>query len=318
MLFALVFIAIWIEEWDKIVSFIFLLGASIIWVSDITESISKVSTYCQEIYRRVINDKPELLADLVAEIQNQKGKTKNFSDAYRKLRNLILLNGEDDDFINKISRFTEPLYAKSIGQISFISTTNQYNMDGLVLFFNTKTGEILLKDNELSLGISGVKVITRPNVSPSKLIVVKYITITGTGTFGHSVKFYTFDDGLVLTSLDKPYSEVNSGWDAFETDTVEFKTRNDVVVKNGVMEIHTVGVALVYGEKLEYRDLPEEIYIWKTNSRSFEQIKGRLTHKQGLMTNIYSDIADAKGNWFQKPMVLESGSVNDVFEEEQW
>lgn len=300
---------------NKIFSVIVLIAGITIWISDIAESINNISSYAKDLYTNIYNESSHLLEEIVNDVNSKNEEYNDFSESYSNLLSII---GENDPIIVKASKWNEQLYASNLGKVTFISTTDQYKMDGFAVFLDSRTGKVLLKDTEFPLGINGIKIFGKANVSPNQLVIVKYITITGTGTFGESVRFYTIDDGLVLTSLDKPFSEVNSGWHAFETDTVEFKTKNDIILKNNVMEIHTIGIAVVHGEQLEYRELPQEIYVWKPNSRSFEQTEGRLTHKQGLMTSIYSDIAGAAGDWFKKPTVLQSGSLKDVFQEEQW
>ncbi|MBE4467445.1 hypothetical protein HJ014_22755 [Vibrio parahaemolyticus] len=315
---------------------IVVLGVLTIGLSNFAESIDKLSTYVKKGYSIVKSSdklptypskvhstvKPNELSvqsdlnEISLLINNSQGG--DIQNAYKKLMSYLNDREKNSQLIVDAMKWGEELYAKTTEDVVVISTNNQYKMPAFVLIFDAQTGELLLADDELGLGVTGVKVIEETGASPSALVILKYISITGTGTFGNSVKFYAIDKGQALLSLDKPYSEVNSGWSAFEKDTVEFKTRNDVVVKNGMLEIHTTGIAIVEGDNSLNRKLPEEIYIWDPKSRQFDQVKGRITYKQGLMTHIYSDIADPAGDWFTMPRRVDGNDLDDVFTEEDW
>lgn len=304
---------------NKFIAVLLVVVVVISGISSFTESVDKLVIYAQKSYSAVTSDDKSsinYLSELVYSIKNvQDG---DYGASYKKLHQYLINNEVGIDVISGAMEWNQDLYAKKIGSIVVIITTNQYKMPAFALFFNANTGELILSDNELGLGVMDVKTIEKTGASPSSLLIIRYISISGTGTFGSSVKFYTIDSDLVLLSLDKPYSEINSGWSAFKADTVEFKTKNDILVKNGVMEIHTTGVVIVGEKNVEYRKLPEEVYIWNPNSRQFDQTIGRITHKEGLMTHIYSDIAEPTGDWFTKPRIISSKEQDLFFVEEQW
>lgn len=299
---------------NSILSFV----ALVVLLATFTDSIDKLSAFTEKHFLETVDDK--LMINDLNEIRFLINETQDgsFEKVYKKLSNYLTAREESVQVVVGAMEQGEKLYIKKIDGVVVISTNNQYKREAFVLFFNAKTGDVLLADDELGLGITGVKVIEKTGASPSSLLIVKYITITGTGTFGNSVKFYAIDGDLVLLSLDKPYSEVNSGWGAFEADTVEFKTKNDVLVKNGVMEIHTTGVAIIGDDSFQYQKLPEEVYVWNPLSHQFDQVKGRITDKESLMTHIYSDIAGARGDWFIKPRRIDRNELDEVFSEEGW
>ncbi len=113
-----------------------------------------------------------------------------------------------------------------------------------------------------------------------------------------------------------------AGWGAFKSNLVVFQLCNDYVIRNGLYEIHTSGVVQLVpsGEDEDdiSRFLPREVYVWDRRSRRFDHIEGRLTYKQGLLTSIYSDLADPEGDWFTKPRVIDREERSEGFQEEQW
>lgn len=241
------------------------------------------------------------------------------SKAFDSIRRYLERHGLSSAFLDDASRWSSlSIYADMFNRYAIISTMEQYNRPGFIVFLDSLNDKIVLLDKDFRKGISKVKSVHNYSSSPQVIIAVMYITITGTGTYGKSVRFYTIDNDHVLLSLDKPYFQMNSGWNAFENDPVVFKLRNDFIIRNGVYEIHTSGIVTVGEEgKENIRILPKEIYVWDQRSKQFEQTEGRLTHKAGLLTSIYSDFADPKGDWFTKPRSLGS-EENFDFVDEAW
>ena len=245
--------------------------------------------------------------------------SKNSKDSYDALYKYFNKQGINTEILEKPCRWAEPLYAEMLDQYGVVCTVNQYKMPGFVIFIDCFTNSIVLGDADFPMGIEVAKSLVNKNASPEALFIVRYISISGTGTFGTSVKLYAIDNGFPILSLDKPYYEHNSGWGAFENDPVIFKCRNDYLIKNGLYEIHTQGIVTIgVGLKETCRELPNEIYVWDSRSKQFEQVEGRMTHKQGLLTSIYSDFADPKGDWFKQPPVLTKNNAPFDFVMENW
>lgn len=243
----------------------------------------------------------------------------NPKDSYDALYRYFNKQGLNPDVFGEPCRWDQPLHAEMLGQYGVVCTVNQYNLPGFVVFIDSFANSIALEDVEFPMGIEVTKSLVTEDSSPEALFVVRYISITGTGTFATSVKLYAIDNGFPILSLDKPYYEHNSGWGAFENDPVIFKLRNDYLTRNGLYEIHTQGIITIGdGVKKICRKLPEEIYVWDSRSKQFEQVDGRMTHKQGLLTSIYSDFADPKGDWFKAPPTLTKKSSHLGFVEENW
>lgn len=207
--------------------------------------------------------------------------------------------------------------AEMVGKHALIYATGS---DGYVAFVDADANAVALEDTayegRAAWGLQALKVVRNPHASPPYLVFVRRTTITGTGTYGESINIYTIDDGVPLLSLTKPYSEVNSGWGAFAHATVEFVTRNDVVVRNGISHIQTTGVVRVENDRSIERPLPREVYVWNDVSRQFVQVEGRFASQYALMTSIYSDFADTTGDWFTAPPSFENRATE--FSEEEW
>jgi hypothetical protein len=217
-------------------------------------------------------------------------------------------------------RSNRSIVAQCFGDIGIIATNKQYKEAGLVLFLNLLNNEVILLDEVFPQGISGIKVIENVGVSPHKLFNVKYITITGTGTFGESVRIYALcpvEGHQVAIALDKPYREVNSGWRAFESDFVEFTQRHDFITRNGNLELHATGIVYTNATRTQFRKLPEEIFVWNQEELRFSQTSGRIVKDKKMMTSIYSDLANSIGNWFDKASIEEINQ--DVeYTSEEW
>lgn len=301
----------------KALSFLVVLGVVVIALANVTQAIEKLTQFGKSVYSFA---KPALgesdLATVVQVISKQ--KTGGSKAAYEALREYLRNRDEDFHFILRPMDFDDNLLANTVGGITVVSTVGQYKIEGFVIFIDSASGRVVLVDSEYPLGVRNIKVIEDTGGSPRSLIMVRYISITGAGTFGESVKVYALDKGGVHLALDKPYSEVNSGWNAFESETVEFRTRNDLRLRNGVVEIQSSGVVLFGNDGDQFRELPGELYLWDPRSREFEQILGRKTSPDALMTTIYSDFANPKGEWFEKPQSVDRTLLRQVFIEEDW
>lgn len=301
----------------KALSFVVVVGVVIIALANVTQAIEKLTLFGKSVYSFA---KPVFggsdLATVVQVISKQ--KTGESKAAYEALREYLRNKSEDFQYILRPMDFDANLLAKTVGGITVISTVDQYNIEGFVIFIDSASGGVVLADSEYPLGVRDIKFIEDTGGSPHSLVMVRYISITGTGTLGESVKVYALDNGGVHLALDKPYSEVNSGWGAFESETVEFRTRNDLRLRNGVVEMQTSGVVMFGNDGDQFRELPGELYLWEPRSRSLEQIHGRKTSPDALMTTIYSDFANPKGEWFEKPQSVDRTLLRQVFIEEEW
>lgn len=212
----------------------------------------------------------------------------------------------------------------TIGDKALIAMYSARRLSCLV-FVNMRDTTLTLEDSNFGAGIVKIQIIGPSAKSrPNAIVEVEYTSIYGTGTYATSVKLYALTDGLVLLSLVKPQFEHNSGWGAFKSNSVEFKTKNIFEINPNTLayEIRTIGIAAIGADNKSsdpikgpdgtefkaVRDLPDELYVWNPLSRQFEQREGRVVAGQDLLTSVYSDFADPKGKWFRKPAQLPSKS----------
>jgi hypothetical protein len=198
---------------------------------------------------------------------------------------------------------------------------------GRVIFIDPRTNQIALVD-KIDRRIVDHKTLADSPARPHGVLVVRYRSMHGSGTYGETMRVYTVDAGVATLSLEKPYFEYNSGWGAFVDAFAEFKLKQDYVIAEGIREIHTTGVAVMKVQEetvcvngllwpdggwfiRNVRNIPEERYVWDIRSRQFVQMSGRQTHRRALPTSIYSDLADAKGEWFECPPLIKEFLPHD-------
>lgn len=268
------------------------------------------------------DDRTQLVDDLVDEINKQKGykNESDFTKAYGSLVNLLKLNNIELGDISQAMEFNQELSAFTLGDVIVISTRNQYKINGFVIFIDASTGRIISQDRDFALGVVDIKVIQKSGALPGDIVIAKYITASGTGLYADSVRMYYVEGREITTSFDRPYSEHNSVLGEMYTNVgVEFKSRNDIVINNGTVEIHTSGVVVIYREQVEYRPLPKEIYTLDVSERHFIQIGKVKKIKGKTIADMYSDVIDAaNGIWLKKPQRLKSGEIKDIYKEEIW
>lgn len=223
--------------------------------------------------------------------------------------------------IEKLKEIECEINIQQVGSVVFIISKSQYNQPGMLIAIDSKKNTILTSDEDYLYGIVESKVLRDTKAEPEGLLVVKYITMTGTGINAESVKIYAVSDSQVTQVLDLPYSEVNAwGGGIFKHDEVTFRLENNYLVLNGSYEIHRTGVVVIEddGKKKITREIPEERYAWDRSSKKFIQTKGRVTSDKNYLSEIYGDIGDAAGDWFKKPKEIETASYLLKFKPETW
>ncbi|WP_198597157.1 hypothetical protein, partial [Vibrio splendidus] len=141
----------------------------------------------------------------------------NLDKIYNSLVQLLENSSSSQSLIDIVSRWKEPLTAKDVGNGYIISTIEQYKIDGFILYFDKDTQELLSAYYDFGLGIKAIKVYTTHIGSPQYIVAVKYMTQSGTGLYGESVKYYAIQDRNMGLALEKPYYEYLDGsWGAYK------------------------------------------------------------------------------------------------------
>lgn len=240
----------------------------------------------------------------------------NLGYIYEGLLSVLDKSNSSDNLKNIVSRWKESLVAQIIGDEVVISTVDQYKIDGFVLFFDYETETLLFSSYDFGLGIKAIKVFHTKEKSPEYLVSVKYMTQSGTGMYGESVRIYAIENNTISTALDKPYMEYLGGsWGAYKSD-VSFEQNNKLVMDKSYPKITTIGLVSYTNSKggEVQVELPNEEYIWDKNSLVFMQVAGRQTNNIKTMSGMYADYAEPNGDWFEAPR-----DSNDIsFESEQW
>ncbi|MFM4711965.1 hypothetical protein ACEUEC_11550 [Aeromonas veronii] len=299
-------------------------ATALIAIVSFTDSVEKVISYYSKIKTTEINfsvftdNNFNDLFSMQDEILKEKEDERDYSELNSRLKKILSNNKELSDDLNKyLDENNELTILKQKGTV-IASTTNQYKSKGFALFFDQKSGSLIYQDTDFGHGINGVKVINAPDNSALSFIAIKYITITGTGTFGESIKIYAISNHDITLALQKPYYEMNSGWHAFQSDTIELKSKNEIELKDSNLYLVTTGIAIYGDKKNDFSKLPTEIYLWNSKDLLFEQVKGRTTSDKGLMTDIYSDFAKPAGDWFTKPSSIDKTKILASFADEKW
>lgn len=310
----------WINELQehRVIAIIVILAFILIGIGKTTDAIQSIVKF-SEVYIRSVPKN-------VAAHKNSEDKVLiEHADValFRKtLEQHITLSDNEEISEELRSELSLNEYSVQVGNFFVMATNNQYKRHGLISFFYAPSRKITFVDTDFPMGITGIKATSIKEGPIQFILQVKYITMTGTGTYSESVRFYSIGTNDVWTSLDKPYREVNSGWGAFTSHTVTFETKNSLVFDKKSLQIFTNGVVILHEEgetqAVQYRDLPQEIYVWNNITKQFDQIKGRATKNTHMLTELYSDIATPKGNWFKKPKELKDGEVSQAFFSEKW
>ncbi|MEZ8849287.1 hypothetical protein AB6E24_22145, partial [Vibrio cyclitrophicus] len=240
----------------------------------------------------------------------------NLDKIYNSLVQLLENSSSSQSLIDIVSRWKEPLTAKDVGNGYIISTIEQYKIDGFILYFDKDTQELLSAYYDFGLGIKAIKVYTTHIGSPQYIVAVKYMTQSGTGLYGESVKYYAIQDGNMGLALEKPYYEYLDGsWGAYKSDVL-FEQSNRLEIEKSDITLVSKG-RLFYtkqtGEEVQV-ELPDEEYAWDRYLFKFTQTAGRATSEKNSMSEMYADYAEPNGDWFEAP----KGTEDSGFKKEQW
>lgn len=240
----------------------------------------------------------------------------NLGKVYEGLVALLDRSNASDNLMTIVQRWEEPLAAKTLGNTIVISTIDQYKIDGFILFFDSETESLIYASYDFGLGIKAIKTFESKQSSPEFLVSIKYMTQSGTGLYGESVRIYAVGKKLVTEALDKPYSEYLDGsWGAYKSDVV-FEQNNKIVMDEGLPKLTAIGrVTYTKTNNKEVQiELPIEEYTWDINRSIFKQVSGRQTKSRKTMSEMYADYAEPNGDWFEMPR----DSNDTSFSAEQW
>lgn len=243
-------------------------------------------------------------------------KQDNLGKVYEGLIALLSRSNASDNLMAIAQRRKEPLAAKTLGNMIVISTIDQYKTDGFILFFDSDKESLIYASYDFGLGIKAIKTFETKQPSPEYLVSLKYMTQSGTGLYGESVRIYAVDNKTVTEALDKPYSEYLDGsWGAYKSD-VNFEQNNRLAMDKGLPKLTAIGrVTYTKTDNQEVQvELPIEEYTWDINRSIFKQVSGRQTKSRKTMSEIYADYADPNGDWFEIPR----DSNDTSFSAEQW
>lgn len=237
----------------------------------------------------------------------------NLGDIYEGLLFVLGKSNASDKLKNIVRLWRESLAAKIVGDKVVISTIDQYKIDGFILFFDSETEALISASYDFGLGIKAIKAFETKQQSPEFLVSVKYMTQSGTGLYGESVRIYAVGRNTITTALDKPYMEyINSSWGAYKSD-VSFEQNNKLEMDENFPKLTTIGrVTYTNADDQEVQvELPNEEYIWDLNRSAFKQVSGRQVKTQKTMSGMYADYAEPNGDWFEIPR-------DTNFSSEQW
>ncbi|MEW5821004.1 MAG: hypothetical protein AB1782_12505 [Cyanobacteriota bacterium] len=197
----------------------------------------------------------------------------------------------------------------------YIVIIKDKNLSAQLIIFDTSTKKKIYQEdynNNIKNYTTYQLNIDKP-AFPKILLLIEYVTLTGSGCYGSYNKLYSIENNKVKKVLERPKYEYNTGWNAFEEDLVTFDsileeikvTENDLIITFQPQVILETNLTDSKSNKVEHIDnLPPEIYKWDKIKETFVQIKGRITRNQNLMSGLYSDFATVKGNWFKVPKEL--------------
>lgn len=265
-----------------------------------------------------VSDKPKTsLSNLLSIVHAINSSNQdNLGEIYEGLLFVLGKYNASDNLKNIVRRWRDPLAAQVLGDKVVISTIDQYKMDGFILFFESKTEAIISASYDFGLGIKAIKHFETKQKSPEYLVSVKYMTQSGTGLYGESVRIYAVGKHTITTALDKPYMEyIDGSWGAYKSDVI-FEQSNKLVMDKGFPKLTTIG-RVTYTNANDQKvqvELPNEEYIWDLNRSTFKQVSGRQAKTQKTMSGIYADYAEPNGDWFEMPR----DSSDTSFTPEQW
>ncbi|MGO3699459.1 MULTISPECIES: hypothetical protein [Halomonas] len=240
----------------------------------------------------------------------------NLDKIYEGLIALLAESNASNNLMSIVERWKEPLAAKILGDMVVISTIDQYKIDGFILFFGLDTESLISASYDFGVGIQAIKVFETKQSSPEYLVSVKYMTQSGTGLYGESVRIYALGNQIVTEALDKPYYEyIDGSWGAYKSD-VKFEQNNKIIMDGVFPKLTTIGrVTYTKTDNQEMQvELPKEEYTWDSNRSIFKQVSGRQAANRKTMSGMYADYAEPNGDWYEVPR----DSNETDFSPEQW
>lgn len=267
----------------------------------------------QEPKKQELNVFPSLTS-LVRAINSS--KQDNLDEVYNSLIILLERSNSSRNLIDLVSRWKEPLMTKDVGDGYIISTIDQYKIDGFILYLDKETQGLLSAFYDFGLGIKAVKVYTTHLESPQYILAVKYMTQSGTGFYGESVKYYGIQGRHMELALEKPYYEYLDGsWGAYKSNVL-FEQSSSLNISASSIKLISSG-RLFYtkktGDEVQV-ELPDEEYVWDSHQSKFKQTAGRLTSENKTMSGMYADYAEPNGDWFEAP----KGTDDKGLKKESW
>jgi len=272
----------------------------------ILEIIIKICNIRFKIWYRIkkfiYKVKYEIDEDTVEEIiKICNNKEYNKKNLYRILELYLLKCSCNPNVLSKAREFGEDVKAKHLGNTIVISTSNQYKMASFIMFIDAKNNKIILAEDNIGDGIVSVRLLKTPSEFNAKLLEVKYLHGNGTGFTAHNIRLFLVLEKEVFLVLDKTVFETVSGWKAFKgNDTAEFEQKYSLDWKDDTLQLILEG-RICANNKV--KKLPLEKYVYDELIRSFRQIEGRAVENH-LLSEVYGDLAQAKGDWFVKPQEI--------------
>jgi hypothetical protein len=311
----------------KLLSIIMVLGISIIAISQVFESLEKLTgTFRRSLdlaepvkIRRSTATFNAKIENFLKELRvHRDGNVRSVVEKNKELLGLELKVFEKNYDSTWCFQLMEPF-------LLVWSRDEGLRLGSHLVAIDVRSGRVVLRDDKFGCGILSVSFYSNAAASPQHVICCEYLAIVGTGTYGTADKIFAIDGDLIILCLEKPHTEYNSGWGAFVEDLVDFRLTNEVFVKDGIYEIRTIGAVALTKDlesdaitnAVKYHMLPEEHYRWDNVSRQFVQSAGRITHGENLLTSVYSDFATIKGDWFRKPRDIEPNHevIGELFPE---
>ncbi len=289
-------------------------------LDDQQKHVSKTTPVISETSRKEDSDreskkrKHSILLRLVSSINSL--EQENIHEIYEDLLFLVKSNNASNRLISIVEKWKDPLSAVRVDETVIISTAGQYKIDGFILFFDTVEGKLLSADYDFPLGIKAINFFNTRLSAPQYLLSVKYMTQSGTGLYGESVRVYAIENGNIALALDKPYMEyVDGSWGAYSSN-VTFEQNMRLEVDEELLKVVATG-RVTYKNKDDQpmeSQLPKEVYIWDKHYNHFRQTEGVKTSGHRTMSGVYANFAEPIGNWFESP-----GNISDKsFKPDDW
>lgn len=245
---------------------------------------------------------------------------KTSDEKYEAFKSYLITHRLPVGFLEEKTRFDKgDLDMQVIGNIGVVCQLGGYRCPpGFVVFIDIGKDEIILLDTEYDLGNLSVKTIPCPEqygvpeaISPQTLVIVKYLSGSGTGYLLYSEKIYTIDRGSVQLSFDEPCYEVDAG---LANRVATFERRNSYVPRKGLYEIYIAGIAKrePEGAPVVVYQLPMEVYAWNPLTKQFDQVAGRKHPRGRCLYNIYADLVFLDEHGIEEVPVLNGSDRRGV------